>query len=106
MSKRKVEDLEDLEDQMNELLYNCDDLKGRDLMNYINLYQKIKKIDPGVSEGYRLENNAVDTSNLANDDCSICLELFILDILLNMILFINSSLSETFDILIENINIC
>jgi hypothetical protein len=53
------------------IYYEEGTLTRRDLFNYINLFQKLKKLDPKIAKGYLLENNAV---NLNPEMCAICLE--------------------------------
>ena len=66
--------VEELVDQLYPLMkmyYEEGTLKGRPLFDYINLFQRLKKLDPKLAKGYLLENNAV---NFNPETCAICLE--------------------------------
>ena len=66
--------VEELIDQLYPLMkiyYEEGTLTGRNLFNYINLFQQLKKLDPKIAKGYLLENNAV---NFNPNTCAICLE--------------------------------
>lgn len=45
---------------------------GRQLMDYIILIEKLKKINPELAKDYILENNSINV--LIKDICAICLE--------------------------------
>jgi hypothetical protein len=65
---------EEIIDRLYPLIYKYNQegsLFGRDLMNYIHLIGKLKKLDSQLAQGYILENNAV---NLNPGMCAICLE--------------------------------
>ena len=49
-------------------------LFGRNLMNYIKLIHKLKKLNPELAKGYILENNAINTVSIIDDICAICLD--------------------------------
>ena len=68
---------EEIIDQLYPLMreyYEEGTLFGKNLMDYIKLIGKPKKLNPELAKGYILENNAVNTDSLINDICAICLD--------------------------------